>query len=84
MSAEGGRGLSLQERFSGPGCPGIFGPHSSLNFFKALNGWGQQGWFCLQLLRMGEGDDPDTRLGVFQAFRNYAKNEARAAAALAR
>lgn len=64
--------------------PGILGPHSRLALFKALNGWGQQGWFCLQLLRLGDGKDPDTKLGVFKAFRTYARHEARAAAALAR
>lgn len=64
--------------------PGILGPHSPINLLKALNGWGQQGWFCLQLLRMGEGKDPDPKMGVFSAFRNYAKNEARAAASLQR
>ncbi|MCF8469596.1 MAG: NADH:flavin oxidoreductase/NADH oxidase family protein [Parvibaculum sp.] len=64
--------------------PGILGPHSRFNLVKALNGWGQQGWFCLQLLRMGAGKDPDPRMGVFSAFRAYAKNEAKAAAALIR
>ena len=64
--------------------PGILGPHSPINLLKALNGWGQQGWFCLQLLRMGEGKDPDPKMGVFSAFRNYAKNEAQTAAALVR
>ncbi|MES1990225.1 MAG: NADH:flavin oxidoreductase/NADH oxidase family protein [Pseudomonadota bacterium] len=64
--------------------PGILGPHSPFNLMKVLNGWGQQGWFCLQLLRMGAGQDPDTKLGVFKAFRGYAKNEAKAAAALVR
>jgi 2,4-dienoyl-CoA reductase-like NADH-dependent reductase (Old Yellow Enzyme family) len=64
--------------------PGILGPHSRFNLVKALNGWGQQGWFCLQLLRMGDGKDPDRKLGVFKAFRDYAKNEAKTAAALVR
>lgn len=64
--------------------PGILGPHSRFNIVKALNGWGQQGWFCLQILRMGDGLDPDKKLGVFKAFRDYAKNEAKTAAALAR
>ena len=64
--------------------PGILGPHSRINLVKALNGWGQQGWFCLQLLRMGAGKDPDPRMGVFSAFRAYAKNEAKTAAALIR
>lgn len=64
--------------------PGILGPHSRFNIMKALNGWGQQGWFCLQILRMGQGLDPDLNLGVFKAFRAYAKNEAKTAAALMR
>jgi hypothetical protein len=64
--------------------PGILGPHSRFNLVKALNGWGQQGWFCLQLLRMGAGEEPDPKLGVFKAFRDYAKNEAKTAAALVR
>lgn len=64
--------------------PGILGPHSRFNLMKAMNGWGQQGWFCLQLLRMGEGKDPDPKMSVFSAFRNYAKNEAKTAAALER
>lgn len=64
--------------------PGILGPHSRFNLMKAMNGWGQQGWFCLQLLRMGEGKNPDPKMGVFSAFRNYAKNEARTAAAMQR
>lgn len=64
--------------------PGILGPHSPVNLIKAMNGWGQQGWFCLQILRMGEGKNPDPKMGVFSAFRNYAKNEAKTASALQR
>lgn len=64
--------------------PGLLGPSSPVALVRGLNGWGQQGWFCLQLLRMGAGLDPDPKLGVFKAFRDYAKNEAKAAAAMAR
>lgn len=64
--------------------PGPLSPHSRFALMKALNGWGQQGWFCLQILRMGDGLDPDLGMGVFKAFRRYTKNEALAAAALAR
>ncbi|MFZ2469614.1 MAG: NADH:flavin oxidoreductase/NADH oxidase family protein [Parvibaculum sedimenti] len=64
--------------------PGLLGPSSSIALLRGLNGWGQQAWFCLQLLRMGRGLDPDVKLGVFKAFRDYAKNEAKAAAALER
>ncbi len=63
--------------------PGWLGPHSPVTLVKALNGWGQQGWFCLQLLRMGDGRDPDLKMGVFRAFRAYASNEDKAARALA-
>lgn len=64
--------------------PGVFGPHSSLFLFKAINGWGSQGWYCLQLLRMGDGLDPDLRMGVLKALTSYMSNEAQAAKALVR
>ena len=64
--------------------PGWLGPHSPFAIVKGLNGWGQQGWFCLQILRMGDGHEPNTKLGVFKAFRDYAKNEANTAAELMR
>ncbi|MCP5432643.1 MAG: NADH:flavin oxidoreductase/NADH oxidase family protein [Alphaproteobacteria bacterium] len=64
--------------------PGILGPRSPVLLMKALNGWGKQGWFCLQLLRMGAGKDPDLGLGVLAAFLAYRKNEGAAAARLAR
>ncbi len=57
------------------------GPNSPINLIKGLNGWGAQGWFCLQLIRMGDGQDPDTDLGVFKAFRTYQAREAEAAKA---
>jgi len=64
--------------------PGWLGPNSPLTFLKMINGWGAQGWYCLQLLRMGDGLDPDLRMTVLQAFRKYAANEAAAAKALIR
>jgi hypothetical protein len=64
--------------------PGLLGPASPITMVRALNGWGQQGWFCLQILRMADGKDPDLRLGVFKAFQDYQKNEAATAAAMAR
>lgn len=64
--------------------PGILGPNSGFALIKGLNGWGQQGWFCLQLLRMGKGLEPDLKMGVFEAFRRYTANEKSAAKALTR
>lgn len=59
----------------------FLGPNSPINLIKGLNGWGQQGWFCLQIKRMGAGLAPDLDLGVFKAFRQYTAEEGKAAEA---
>ncbi len=64
--------------------PGWLGPNSPLSLVKMINGWGSQGWYCLQLLRMGDGKDPDLRMSVLRAVKDYAGNEAQAAKLLAR
>ncbi len=64
--------------------PGLFGPHSPLTLFKVINGAGAQGWYCLQLLRMGDGLEPDLRMGVVKALTSYMSNEAKAAKTLVR
>jgi 2,4-dienoyl-CoA reductase-like NADH-dependent reductase (Old Yellow Enzyme family) len=61
--------------------PGWLGPQSPFDLVRLANGWGVQGWFCVQLLRMGAGQDPDPGMTVFQALRRYAANEAAAAKA---
>ena len=48
--------------------PGIFGPNSSIGLFKALNGFGMQGWYYTQLHRIADGLDPNRKLGVLSAF----------------
>ena len=58
--------------------PGIFGPASSIQLFKMMNGWGAQGWFCLQILRMGDGKEPDLASGAFRSLIGYQKNESAA------
>ncbi len=60
----------------------FLGPNSPINMIRGLNGWGAQGWFCLQLLRMGDGQEPDTKMGVFSAFRAYSANEQKTAKAM--
>lgn len=37
---------------------------------------GKQGWFCVQLIRMGEGLDPDLDMTCVEAAAAYDKNEA--------
>jgi len=59
----------------------LLGLNSPIGLIKGLNGWGQQGWFCLQLKRMGEGLEPDLKLGLFKAFRQYQSEEGAAAKA---
>ncbi|WP_151448663.1 NADH:flavin oxidoreductase/NADH oxidase family protein [Lacisediminimonas profundi] len=41
--------------------------------------WSIQGWFAVQMLRMGDGLDPDPSLSVLHAFRQYQANEHQAA-----
>ncbi|NWH08985.1 MAG: NADH:flavin oxidoreductase/NADH oxidase family protein [Alphaproteobacteria bacterium] len=64
--------------------PGWLSGNSPFNLIKLLNAMGVQGWFCLQIQRLAEGQDPDLGLGVFQAFRRYMAAEQAAATALAR
>jgi hypothetical protein len=64
--------------------PWWLGPNSPLTLLKMINGVGAQGWYCLQLIRMGDGQDPNLRMSVLQAFTGYAKNETQAAKALSR
>jgi 2,4-dienoyl-CoA reductase-like NADH-dependent reductase (Old Yellow Enzyme family) len=64
--------------------PGWLGPQSPFDLIRLANGWGVQGWFCVQLLRMADGLEPDPGMTVFQALRRYAANEAAAAKALVR
>ena len=60
----------------------ILGPNSPIDLFRGLNAWGAQGWYCLQLIRMGDGQDPDTGMSTFKAHRRYMGNEQKAAKAM--
>ena len=42
---------------------------------KGINGWGQMGWFTAQLHRMGDGLEPDLKLGIIKALRASLKDE---------
>ncbi|MFA5119752.1 NADH:flavin oxidoreductase/NADH oxidase family protein [Zavarzinia sp.] len=58
------------------------GPASPIDIVKLLNGFGVQGWFCLQLKELAAGREPDTGLGVLRAFLRYQSQEAAAAKAM--
>ncbi len=59
--------------------PGLLGLNSPFSMIKGINGWGQQAFWCLNLIRMGEDLDPSLDLGVFKAFLQYQRNEKEAA-----
>ena len=59
--------------------PGVLGLNSPFSMIKGINGWGQQAFWCLNLIRMGEDLDPNLDLGVFKAFLQYQRNEKDAA-----
>ncbi|MFN3231838.1 MAG: NADH:flavin oxidoreductase/NADH oxidase family protein [Alphaproteobacteria bacterium] len=41
-----------------------------------LQGHGQQGWFCMKIIEMGEGNDPDLEMTCLDAAKAYDENEA--------
>ncbi|MEE4301675.1 MAG: NADH:flavin oxidoreductase/NADH oxidase family protein [Pseudomonadales bacterium] len=59
--------------------PGPLGPHSRFDVLKAANAWGAQGSFCLQILRMGAGRDPDRHASAWKGLFGYQRTEAEAA-----
>ena len=59
--------------------PGVLGLNSPFSMIKGINGWGQQAFWCLNLIRMGEDLDSNLNLGVFKAFLQYQRNEKDAA-----
>jgi 2,4-dienoyl-CoA reductase-like NADH-dependent reductase (Old Yellow Enzyme family) len=59
-------------------------PDVSPDVRHQIETWGKQGWFCLQLIRIGEGKGADRDMGVFEAFNAYRENEAATAARLQR
>ncbi len=61
--------------------PGWLGLNSPFRMVAGINGWGQQAFWCLNIMEMGEGRDPDLNLGVFKAFLRYQGSEKRAAEA---
>ena len=42
---------------------------------KTAESFGQLGWFCLQLIRLGAGQEPDLRMSTLDALSGYEKNE---------
>jgi len=62
--------------------PGILGPNSPIALLKALNGFGMQAWFYLQLFRLADGQSAKTDMALLPAFLKYQSMEQKAARAL--
>lgn len=60
------------------------GPDTDAATRHQVEAWGKQGWFCLQLIRMGQGLAPDLEMSVMDGFHGYSQNEASTAERLSR
>ncbi len=54
---------------------GVWGNNSSLNLIKAINSFGQVGFYYWQIIRLGQGKAPEPELGVFRSFCRHMKND---------
>lgn len=45
---------------------------------RTMESFGQLGWYCLQLIRLGAGQEPDPKMGLLDALIGYQANEANA------
>jgi 2,4-dienoyl-CoA reductase-like NADH-dependent reductase (Old Yellow Enzyme family) len=58
---------------------GIWGNNSPLNIIKAINGFGQVGFYYWQIIRLSQGLNPQPELGVFKSFLKHISNDFRLA-----
>ena len=58
---------------------GILGNNSAINLIKAINGFGQVGFYYWQIIRLSKGLSVQPSLGVFSAFVKHITNDAKLA-----
>ena len=54
---------------------GFWGNNSSLNIIKAINNFGQVGFYYWQIIRLSEGLNPEPKLKVFRSFQRHIRND---------
>ena len=54
---------------------GFWGNNSSSNIVKAINNFGQVGFYYWQIIRLSEGAKPQPELKVFRSFLRHIKND---------
>lgn len=62
--------------------PGVFGPNSGVDLFKALNAFAVMAFFYENLYRLADGRETKQQMALLPAFLKYQIGEARAARAL--
>lgn len=62
--------------------PGFLGPNSKNDLLRLINNFSTQAWFCMQLIRMGRGQDPDPHMSLMGAMVCYERFERRCAKAV--
>ena len=62
----------------------IMGAPVDDKMFRTMESWSQVAWACMQLLRLGDGKDPDSGMTLLEALGAYDANEKAATAALQR
>jgi 2,4-dienoyl-CoA reductase-like NADH-dependent reductase (Old Yellow Enzyme family) len=63
--------------------PKVLGPDVSADTAKAVEMWGNLGWFFVQLWRLGDGEEPDRKLSLYDAYNIYKRIEGGMVEALA-
>ncbi|MFC3095508.1 NADH:flavin oxidoreductase/NADH oxidase family protein [Alteromonas sediminis] len=58
---------------------GMWGNNSAFDLIKAVNAFGQVGFYYWQIIRLAKGLPPQTQLGVFSAFIRHVVNDAKLA-----
>jgi 2,4-dienoyl-CoA reductase-like NADH-dependent reductase (Old Yellow Enzyme family) len=54
---------------------GFWGNNSPSNLIKAINSFGQVGFYYWQIIRLSQGLQPDTKIGTFRAFVKHMTND---------
>jgi 2,4-dienoyl-CoA reductase-like NADH-dependent reductase (Old Yellow Enzyme family) len=54
---------------------GFWGNNSSSNLIKAINSFGQVGFYYWQIIRLSKGLAPEPQLGIFKAFLRHMTND---------
>ncbi|MEO1309726.1 MAG: NADH:flavin oxidoreductase, partial [Pseudomonadota bacterium] len=64
--------------------PGVFGPTSGVDLLRAANGLATMAWFYRNIVRLGDGRDPELQMNLLGALIAHQRFETDAARRLER